>query len=500
MNMPQVNKLSRASQLSLVAVVILLGAVFVTVNGALQQQKDASHASSSTPTITYIQSNFQKSYYNQTSVTLNSPVTAGNFLVVAVSNYVGTVASISDNRGDTFHVAKQQPTTANTPVGQISIYYVPSAVGGSTTITAKSTAPTSQTSVSLEAVEYNGVNAVNPLDQVAGGSGTSSAINSGNTGTTTQANELVVGAGTFTNNAPYTINAGSGFTYRAGNTDGTDYNPPVFIEDKNVYSTGAYNAPFSSSNSVTWQGAVATFRAAAAPTVMQQPTLAAPTATPTPTPFSPTATPVPTSGVGPTDTPTPTVIAATPLPTSTPVPGDTYLAVTVGLQGIGTAGDSADPNSDGNMNPLRPTRTVTAEIYDASNQLVLSQQGAVTYDTSSGKFIGTVDLGQNFATGLYTVKIKTDQFLRVLVPGIQTITTGQTTTLSAVTLVAGDIDGDNQINIVDYNILLGCYSDLLPATNCNATNNTLSDLNDDGAVNQFDYNLFLRELSNVGGE
>jgi hypothetical protein len=459
----------------------------------LEQQKPASHASSNIPTINYVQSNYATSYNNKTSVSLNSSVTAGDFLVVAVSNYVGTVASISDNRGDTFQVAKQQPVNAATAVGQISIYYVLSAAGGATTITAQSTQPSSVTSVSLEAVEYSGVSTTNPLDQTAGGSGVSSTINSGSTGTTTQGNELVVGAGTFTNNSSYTINAGSGFTYRGGNTNGANYNPGVFVEDKNVYATGTYSASFSSNSSLSWQGAVATFRAAAAPTVMQ-PTLLAPTSTPMPIP-------TPTTAPGVTATPVPTAMPTVMLsPTAVPAPGDTLLNVTLGLQGIGTAGDSASPNTDGDMNPLHPQRTVTATVFNSQNQQVASQQGTVTYNSSTGYFDGTVDLGQGFATGSYTVKIQTPQYLRGLVPGIQTITSGQTNTLPYLSLIAGDINGDNQINILDYNVLMGCYSDLLPATNCNPTNNALSDLNDDGAVNEFDYNLFLRELTNVGGQ
>jgi hypothetical protein len=824
MNIPQIHKLSRASQLSLLAVVILLGAIFFTVNSALQQQNSAGHASSSTPTITYIQSNYAKNDVNNASVTLPQTVTKGNFLIVAVSNYEGTIASISDNVGDSFKLAQQHPTTASGYVGQISIYYVPSAVGGSTTIKATSTISSASTSVSLEAVEYSGINSTNPFDQTTSASGTSSTINGGTTATTTQANELIFAAGTFTNNSSYTLTAGSGFTYRGGNTNGSGYYTPVFVEDKNVYATGAYNATFSSSGSVTYQGAIATFRAAAAPTTVAtiQPTTIVPTLAPTaaqgnttigntsigavqdtgdtnclnglkvtapstggtiqsvsvyvynakaspnnqykigiysdnsghpgsllaqssvgiaitgwntipvsltlspgasywlmyytngdndgkytnggtnlgayycpgnfgnfpsslsgatlanvtystyatlsvnaPVTLAPTSTPVsgnllqnpsfengtanwylnqfspavgsftvtsstaedgansaqvnvttsdttnwhiqlsqdglpmtagqtysvnfwakaagsrtleviiqqegganadyadhtfnlttswqqfsftytptitqstvairfeganytstfwvdnvsyaqggialPTATSVPTVLPKPTpsptsVVSATPQPTTipqptvTPAPGDTIIALNIGLHGIGSGGDSANPTSQGNMSPLRPTRTVTVDVYDTQNQLVTSQQGTVNFDTGSGKFIGTVDLGTSFATGLYTMKVKTDQYLRGLIPGIQTITAGQTTTLPPVTLIAGDINGDNAINIIDYNILIGCYSDLLPATNCNATNNVLSDLNDDGHVNEFDYNLFLRELTNIGGQ
>jgi hypothetical protein len=228
------------------------------------------------------------------------------------------------------------------------------------------------------------------------------------------------------------------------------------------------------------------------------------TATPVP---QPTNTPIPTpTSVPPSPTTNSTQPTATLIPTNlpgatnTPVPGSTILNILLSLHGIGTGGDSVNQNASGNTSPLRADRTVTVEIYDVQNQLVLTKQTTVSYDGASGKFVGSLDLGPEFNSGVYTVKIKTDQFLRGLVSGIQTITTGQTTSLPDLVLVSGDVNGDNQVNIVDYNLLIGCYSDLLPAIDCTPANNTLTDLNDDGNVNQFDYNLFLRELTNVGGQ
>src|SRR6185312_15128158 len=87
---------------------------------------------------------------------------------------------------------------------------------------------------------------------------------------------------------------------------------------------------------------------------------------------SPTNTPAPT--VAPTTKPT-TVPTITQQPTATPVPGSTILNLTVSLQGIGSGGDSANPHSQGNTNQHRITRTVTLEIYNSQNQLVVTQQG-----------------------------------------------------------------------------------------------------------------------------
>jgi hypothetical protein len=344
MKVPNINKLSKASQLSLLAIVILLGAVFFTVNSALQSQQGAGHASGA---IVYQSGNYQ-CYYLGLSFQCSSPTPT--------------------------------PTPPN--------------------ILRSPTCP---------------------------------------------------------------------------------YIPPCTGDDCPEYKTSINCVPGG-------------FTPTATPAPVRYPT-----ATPTPARI-PTATPTPV--VHPT--PTPTIVQPTsvvpPTATPTPIPGDTVVNVVLGLHGIGTAGDSAAPNSDGNMDPLHTTRTITLTIFNSQNQQIASQQGSVAYNSGTGRFTGSVNLGSQFTSGLYTVKIQTSQYLRGLVSGIQTINAGQTNTLPYTTLVAGDVNGDNQINILDYNILMGCYSDLLPAVSCTSANNVLSDLNDDGNVNQFDYNLFLRELSNVSGD
>lgn len=176
----------------------------------------------------------------------------------------------------------------------------------------------------------------------------------------------------------------------------------------------------------------------------------------------------------------------------------TTIALNLSLHGVGSGGDSSNPKG-GNANPLHPQRTATVEVYDSQNQLTASKQTTVSLASPSGKFIGTVEI-PNIKTGLFTVKVKLDQYLRTLIPGIQSLTAGQVNQLSPISLVVGDINGDNMLNILDYNILMGCYSDILPAANCSEANKLLADLDDDGKVNQYDYNLFLRELQNQSGQ
>ena len=203
----------------------------------------------------------------------------------------------------------------------------------------------------------------------------------------------------------------------------------------------------------------------------------------------------------PNQTPTPTGVV-------TPTPGGgTQFALSIGLDGIGSVGDNATPNdsSGSNKNPTRTTRNAVVQIYNATNNLVASTSGTVAYNSTQGIFIGNVSLGTNtdIQSGSFIVKVKSDGYLRRRTPGIQNVVLGQVNTIPQINLVTGDINGDNAINILDYNILISCSifsTDNHATCNSNSQYATLSDLDDNGAINQFDYNLFLRELSVQNGD
>jgi len=208
--------------------------------------------------------------------------------------------------------------------------------------------------------------------------------------------------------------------------------------------------------------------------------------------FMPTATPIPTATPKPTSTPSPT-------------PGVTTLSLTVFLDGIGNRGDNTNPieSSLSNKDPLHPVVETDVQIYNGTNLLVASGAGVVKYSSASGNFkgelsISSIKLTQGSAP--YTVKVKARRYLRKQVAGIQTITTGKTNDVTPVSLVAGDINNDNKIDIRDYNLLIDCYSDLAGPLNCaSSEKKTVADINDDGFVNQVDYNLFLREIATQPG-
>lgn len=239
-----------------------------------------------------------------------------------------------------------------------------------------------------------------------------------------------------------------------------------------------------------------------APTITNTPT---PTRTPTPTttPIPPTATPIPTNT--PTLTPTPTVTntptpTRTPTPTltntPTPTPVSTRLAVNILLDGIGNAGDNANPtdSSFSNKNPLTIQRSFRMQIFDSTGTLITTNDSTGTYNSTIGGYQVTHDLGSGFTTGTYTVKVKTTGFLQRQVPGFLTITQNQTQQLAALTLVSGDLNDDNKLSLLDYNILRSCYGST-PDPSCTTVQRKESDMNDDGSVDIGDLNLFLREMS-----
>jgi hypothetical protein len=172
------------------------------------------------------------------------------------------------------------------------------------------------------------------------------------------------------------------------------------------------------------------------------------------------------------------------------------------LHGLGNSGDNANPNAHSlsNKNPLHTGRAFTVMVFNVLDQKVAEEQGNLTYNSGNGNFTGTVNMGTTLTSGTYTVKIRTNGFLSKLIPGIQNLTAGTHVDLATVSLVNGDADVNNTLNILDYNLLIGCYSDILPAVACDSTKKLKTDFTDDGNVNQYDYNLFLRELSVQGGD
>lgn len=231
-----------------------------------------------------------------------------------------------------------------------------------------------------------------------------------------------------------------------------------------------------------------------------------PTATPKPTTQPrPTATPQPTAKptLKPTSIPTatPTQIpfitaAATAVPTAVPTstPQATSMIISVYLHGIGNSGDNRNQVSTlSNKTPIHPQRTFTVSIMDAQSQPVSTLTIVFSYDPLKGLYTGTADLGNSVVTGSYGITLKTPSFLKKTVTGISVVRGQQVPVL--LSLIAGDVNNDDTLNMLDYNAIVSCLSVLTQPVSCTNTQQQAADLNDDGKVDQTDYNLFLREIS-----
>ena len=210
-------------------------------------------------------------------------------------------------------------------------------------------------------------------------------------------------------------------------------------------------------------------------TVCYQPSAPPPTSTPTTS--TPTATRTPKAGL--TGVPTVTV-------TPTQPQGGIPLLISAVMPGIGSG-------AGGNTNPARKTREARIIIKNAQNQEVANSSGTLTFDGT--KFAGNVNTGQTLS-GPHTIKIKLDNTLLKLASGIQNLSglPGTSSQIPQVALVSGDLDQNNTMDILDYNIFISCFGD----KTCDKK--TLSDLNDDGKVEEMDLNILLRGFAIRNGD
>jgi hypothetical protein len=220
----------------------------------------------------FVQSEINASTTSQTatSVTLGSAVTAGNLIVVAVSlwntNSDAVVSSVTDNKGNTYQLAVDDPVGQNGGVEPLAIYYAYNVAGGSSFQVTVNTAGAASF-VTVAATEYAGIATINPLDKTAAtnalGGAASTAGDSGATATTTTDYELVFGACNHLD-ADTTATAGTNFTMREFNNDNSN-SETLYTEDRFVTTKGTYNATMTFAANRQWRCGVATFKAADSP-------------------------------------------------------------------------------------------------------------------------------------------------------------------------------------------------------------------------------------------
>lgn len=246
---------------------------------------------------------------------------------------------------------------------------------------------------------------------------------------------------------------------------------------------------------VTGSGPTATFT----PTAVGSET-ATPVVSPTATSLTPVASPTATS-LTPVASPTATFLTpvASETASSTPVGSPTATSLTPSETPIFTATstpiETATPTATQTSTPVAsPTLTatplpngtvsgqvlagkpVTVALYDGSNALVTSV--AANND-------GTFSLSA--PAGTYTIRVAASGYLSA--EGPVTLSSGSNTTKPTVTLLAGDIDGNNVVDQFDAMTIGMSYNTATPAA---------ADLNNDNVINVLDLELLAQNYRETG--
>lgn len=163
-----------------------------------------------------------------------------------------------------------------------------------------------------------------------------------------------------------------------------------------------------------------------------------------------------------------------------------------------------------NLHPKHPSRPFTVQVFNQNNVLVATRtvtatqffaNGAPTDEYTATIYLGHVSGVRYFKVWLdYTLHHQMQSFINIpSVPGPWNYSLDMRND-STQTLIVGDVNQDNVVNITDYNLMMQCYSDLLPPKGpCSPSLKRASDLDDDGYVNGTDYNLMVRILNYHGG-
>src|SRR6266446_5381366 len=186
--------------------------------------------------IAFVQSNSATPQPPQTTVTVTYTAAQTlrnlNVVVAGWNDSTATISSITDSRGNTYALAAAPVVQSGT--ASQAIYYaknISAATAGGNTVTVTFSAAAAFPDIRI--AEYSGLDTVSPLDVAVGAQGNNVTSSSGAV-TTTNANDLLVGANLV---QTLTTGPGSGYTNRVITTPDGD-----ILEDRVVTTIGSYTA------------------------------------------------------------------------------------------------------------------------------------------------------------------------------------------------------------------------------------------------------------------
>ncbi len=235
----------------------------------------------------------------------------------------------------------------------------------------------------------------------------------------------------------------------------------------------------STGSTLTISGTAGTATPASSPTPVGT---SQPTATTTPPLESPTPT------AGPVESPTPTLTSApveSPTPTASPTPVESPTPVFTA-----TPAESPTPiftfTPESSPTPTTsPDGTLTGQVIASKPVIVTLFSGNVVVATVNANPDGTFSI--TAPAGNYSVVATASGFLAA--QGSADILPGSTTTKPTISLLAGDIDGNNVIDQFDALTIGINYNSAAPAA---------ADLNNDGVINVLDLELLAQNYRDTG--
>lgn len=233
--------------------------------------------SSAQAQIAIVQRNSATPIPNATTVTIPYTSAQGpgnlNVVVAGWNDSTATISSVTDSRGNQYSIAAAPVVQAGT--ASQAIYYAKNIIGaaaGANTVTITFSAAANFPDIRI--AEYSGLDPVNPLDVSAGAQGNSATSDSGPV-TTTNPNDLLIGANTV---QASTVGAGAGFISRLITPDGD------ILEDRIVTVAGSNNATAILDRTQLWVMQIVAFRVASgsvsAPSIISLNPSAGPVGTP----------------------------------------------------------------------------------------------------------------------------------------------------------------------------------------------------------------------------